>query len=99
MRPSILLAQKTQDLKELFARYPFAANPRIFGSVARGEDTEDSDLDIMITYPVGTCLFTLGGLQNDIEELFPSIKINLINERHYPDTATSLMNLIYERKH
>ncbi|PMC17782.1 Nucleotidyltransferase domain [Oligella urethralis] len=99
MKPSELLKQNYSKLLELFAKYPEIEKARVFGSVSRGEDTEDSDLDIMITYPVGTCLFTLGGLQNDIEELFPSIKIDLINERHYPDTATSLMHLIYERKH
>ena len=25
-----------------------ASNPRVFGSVARGEDTDDSDIDILI---------------------------------------------------
>lgn len=99
MRPSELLKINYKELLALFAKYPEIEKASIFGSVSRGEDTESSDLDIMISYPVGTCLFTLGGLQNDIEELFPSVKIDLINERHYPDTPTAYLDLIYEKKH
>ena len=98
MRPSELLKENYDKLIDVFSKYPEIKKAQVFGSVARGEDTENSDLDIMITYPAGTCLFTLGGLQYDIEELFPTLKVDLINERHYPETAkTSPMNLIYER--
>ncbi|SUA61666.1 Nucleotidyltransferase domain [Oligella urethralis] len=92
MRPSILLAQKTQDLKELFARYPFAANPRIFGSVARGEDTEDSDLDIMVDIEPFTSLFAVARLQNELEELFPQIKIDLIDSHSFKDKLDQKIN-------
>ena len=83
MRPSILLAQKTQELKALFARYPFAANPRIFGSVARGEDTETSDLDILVDIQPFTSLFAVARLQNELEELLPQLKIDLIDSHSF----------------
>lgn len=46
-----------------------ARNPRVFGSVARGEDTEESDLDLWIDAPPGFTLFDLGGLIADLQEL------------------------------
>jgi len=46
-----------------------AANPRVFGSVLRGTDTEGSDLDLLVDALPGTTLFDLGGLQQALEEL------------------------------
>jgi predicted nucleotidyltransferase len=43
------------------------ANPRVFGSVLRGEDTEGSDLDILVDPAPRTSLLDLAGLQIDIE--------------------------------
>lgn len=83
MRPSILLAHKHQELKSIFSRYPFATNPRIFGSVARGEDNENSDLDIMIDILPFTSLFAVARLQDELECLFPEIKIDLIDAKSF----------------
>jgi predicted nucleotidyltransferase len=47
MRPSEALAKHREEVLAILARYP-VSNPRVFGSVARGEDTEASDLDILI---------------------------------------------------
>ncbi len=83
MKPSILVEQKFQELKAIFAKYPFAMNPRIFGSVARGEDTENSDLDILVDIKPFTSLFAIGSLQNELEELFPQLKIDLIDSHSF----------------
>ena len=37
MRPSEALARNLDEVLEIIARYP-VTNPRVFGSVARGED-------------------------------------------------------------
>ena len=34
-----------------------ASHVRVFGSVARGEDTEDSDVDFLVEFPEGYDLF------------------------------------------
>ncbi|MFL5166619.1 MAG: nucleotidyltransferase family protein, partial [Microvirga sp.] len=47
MRPSEILALKADEIREIIARYP-VRNPRIFGSAARGEDAEGSDLDLLV---------------------------------------------------
>ena len=46
-----------------------AGNVRIFGSVARGEDTESSDVDILVDIGPGLGLFGLARLQRDLEGL------------------------------
>lgn len=47
MRPSEALKKHREEVLAIIARYP-VSNPRIFGSVARGEDEEGSDLDILV---------------------------------------------------
>lgn len=40
----------------------------LFGSVVRGDDTKDSDIDILIKAPEEMSLFDLAGLQTDLQE-------------------------------
>jgi predicted nucleotidyltransferase len=47
MRPSEALAKHRDEVLEIISRYP-VSNPRVFGSAARGEDVEGSDLDILV---------------------------------------------------
>lgn len=46
-----------------------ATNLRIFGSIARGEATEDSDVDFLVEMEPGRSLLDLAGLQLDLEDL------------------------------
>jgi len=66
MRPSEALPQHRDTIRELVLRAGMA-NPRVFGSVLRGEDTEDSDLDILVDPAPRTSLLDLAGLQIEIE--------------------------------
>lgn len=42
---------------------------RVFGSVARGEEGEDSDLDLLVRLPDGVGLFALARFKHELEEL------------------------------
>lgn len=42
---------------------------RVFGSVARGTEGPESDIDLLVELPRGTGLFALGRLRRDLEEL------------------------------
>ena len=44
-------------------------NPRVFGSAARAEDNDGSDLDLLVDAFPGTTLFDLGDLQYHLEQL------------------------------
>lgn len=46
-----------------------AENVRIFGSVARGDDGELSDLDLLVTLGKNRTPFFPGGLKADLEDL------------------------------
>lgn len=68
MKPSVALDHKREEIRETIGRYP-VANPRVFGSVVRGEDGETSDLDLLVDPLPGLSLFQLGGLQTHLERL------------------------------
>lgn len=44
-------------------------NLRVFGSVARGEDHADSDVDLLADLPSGLSLFGLGRVEADLEAI------------------------------
>lgn len=46
-----------------------AHNPRIFGSVARGEETETSDIDLLVDLDDDVGLVSLAALQRELTEL------------------------------
>lgn len=45
------------------------SNVRVFGSVARGDETADSDVDLLVDLPEGAGLFTIARLQRELEEI------------------------------
>ena len=63
-----LLAARRDEVLRIAARYG-AHNLRVFGSVARGEEQEDSDIDLLIDLDPGRSLLDLAGLMLDLEEL------------------------------
>jgi len=46
-----------------------ACNARVFGSALRGEDTDGSDLDILIDTTPETTLFDIGAIRHELGEL------------------------------
>jgi len=56
------------EILRLAARYG-ARNVRVFGSVARGEGDEYSDVDFLVDLEPGRSLFDLGGLLIALERL------------------------------
>jgi predicted nucleotidyltransferase len=67
MRPSEVLNSNRDVIRDIVARRELS-NPRVYGSVLRGEDRLDSDLDILVDPSSTTTLFTLGGVQWELEE-------------------------------
>ena len=57
-----------------------ASNVRVFGSVARGEDDEDSDLDLLVSMPGKLSMFTIAGLGMDLEDLI-GVPVDVIPEQ------------------
>ena len=80
MLPSQLLEKHRLEVLEIMKRYPRLSNLRIVGSVARGEDTEESDIDFLVDLAPDAGLFDLGGLHEDLEELL-GVPVDVISSR------------------
>lgn len=68
MRPSEALARHREEVLSIIARYP-VSNPRIFGSVARGEDIEGSDLDLVVDAAGTFTYFDMAKLALELENI------------------------------
>lgn len=73
----------------------------VFGSFARGEAKDDSDIDIVVDFEETKSLMKIGGIQYDLEQMLgrpvdlvsrknikPSIKKNILND----------MKVLYEKR-
>ncbi|PZM13894.1 nucleotidyltransferase family protein [Rhizobium tubonense] len=86
MKPSEALEKNRQAIREATRRFN-AANPRVFGSVARGEDRPDSDLDILVDALPGSTLLSLGGLLEELEQLLKGTSVHLLTPGDFPEKA------------
>ena len=82
MRPSKALHLHRDEVRRLVEQRR-ARNPRVFGSVLHGRDSEDSDLDILVDPQPGATLFDLGGLQVALEDLL-GIRVDLLTPGDLP---------------
>lgn len=57
-----------------------AKNIRVFGSVARGEESKDSDIDILVELEKGRSLLDLSGLLMDLQQLLGR-KVDVVTEK------------------
>jgi hypothetical protein len=73
-----LLAEKREEILQLAASRG-ARNVRVFGSVARGEAREDSDIDLLVDIDSGRSLLDVVGLWLDLQELLGR-KVDLLTE-------------------
>jgi len=84
MKLKQLLEEKRKDIIEIAARHG-AYNIRIFGSVARGEDNENSDFDFLIDYDLDKISpWFPGGLLVDLEDLLDR-KVDIVTEKGLSD--------------
>ncbi len=79
MELSIILKQKREKVLETAARFG-ASNVRVFGSVARGEVDESSDIDLLVNMEPGRSLMDLGGLLVELQELLGT-EVDLVTEK------------------
>ena len=78
MNLSQLLQQKRRQVLEI-AQGHGARNVRLFGSVARGETTETSDLDLLIEMAPERTLLDIVAIKQDLEELL-GCKVDVVTE-------------------
>lgn len=74
----LLLTRRDEIL--LIAANHWADNVRVFGSVARGEDDAESDIDLVVDMQPGRSLLDLGGLWWDLNEAL-HVRVDVITEK------------------
>jgi uncharacterized protein len=67
MKPSEALRIHRNDIYRVVQQNR-AHNPRVFGSIVRGEDVDGSDLDLLVDQMPGATLFDMGAIQVELEE-------------------------------
>jgi predicted nucleotidyltransferase len=68
MKPSIALQAHREEVREVLERFRMR-EPRIFGSTSRSEDTDNSDLDILVDAPTGASLYDLAPVEMELEAI------------------------------
>lgn len=91
MKPSIALQQHREAIRQIVDRH-HARNPRVFGSVLHGEDTDKSDLDILVDTTEETSLFDIGAIRAELAELL-GVEIDVLTPGALPDRwKTDVLN-------
>lgn len=75
---SLVIENRSQILA--IAALHGARNVRIFGSVARAEADECSDIDFLVEMEPGRSLFDLGGLQVELEDILGR-RVDVVTEK------------------
>jgi uncharacterized protein len=73
-----LRAERREEILKLAERRG-AHNLRVFGSVARGEANENSDLDLLVAWEPGRSLLDHAGLVQDLQDLL-GVKVHVGTE-------------------
>jgi hypothetical protein len=82
MKPSEAFAQHRDTIRRLVLEHGMS-NPRLFGSALHGDDTDGSDLDILVDAPPRTSLFDLARLQIALEDQIGiKVDVRLPDELH-----------------
>ena len=89
MKPSIAFERHRDAIRKIVARHR-AVNARVFGSVLRGDDREDSDLDILIDPTPDTTLFDIGAIRHELLQLL-EVPVDVLTPKALPESFRSVV--------
>ena len=89
MKPSEALASNRAAIRQVVESHR-ARNARVFGSVLRGQDTETSDLDILIDPTPETTLMDVAAIQVKLQRLL-GVSVDVLTPRALPDKFRNLV--------
>jgi predicted nucleotidyltransferase len=84
MKPSDAL-QRNRDAIRLVVESHRARNARVFGSAARGEDEDASDLDILIDPTPETSLLDIGAIRHELNRAL-GVRVDVLTPKSLPET-------------
>ncbi|MGN6669391.1 MAG: nucleotidyltransferase family protein [Trinickia sp.] len=83
MKPSLALANHREDIRRVVASHR-ACNARVFGSVVHGDDSDGSDLDILIDPTPETTLFDIGAIRHELLQLL-GVSVDVLTPNALPE--------------
>lgn len=72
------LRANLREVRRVLGRHG-ASSPRVYGSVARGEEGSDSDLDLLVRLDGAATLLTLSALERELSELL-GVEVDVLTE-------------------
>ncbi len=87
MRPSEVFFQHREAIRQMVLASGMR-NPRLFGSAVRGEDADDSDLDLLVDPSPDTSLLDLAKLQVEIQQA-TGIRVDVRTPKFLPESFRS----------
>jgi predicted nucleotidyltransferase len=83
MRPSLALQTHREAIRTIALSHR-VTNVRVFGSVLTGDDTDDSDLDILVEPTSETTMMDIGAIQYELKQLL-GIAVDVLTPNALPD--------------
>jgi predicted nucleotidyltransferase len=84
MKPSEALATNRAAIRQIVESHR-ARNARVFGSVLYGQDTDSSDLDILIDPTPDTTLMDVAAIQVELQRLL-GVSVDVLTPNALPDS-------------
>ena len=89
MRPSVALLNHREAIRNIALSHR-VTNVRVFGSVVHGDDTEDSDLDLLVEPTAETTMMDIGAIRYELNQLL-GIPVDVLTPRALPDHFKSVV--------
>lgn len=83
MKPSAALEIHREAIRQIVLAHR-ASNPRVFGSVAHGDDTDDSDLDLLVDPAADASLLDIAHIQVELERRL-GVTVDVLTPRALPE--------------
>jgi predicted nucleotidyltransferase len=84
MRPSEALERHREEIRRVIESHRIG-NAWVFGSVLRGEDTEESDLDLLVAPTPETSLFDIGVIRFELRKLLLGVPVDVATPGALPE--------------
>ncbi|WP_031363023.1 nucleotidyltransferase family protein [Caballeronia sordidicola] len=82
MKPSLAFVSHREAIRRVVAAHR-ASNARVFGSVIYGDDSEGSDLDILIDPAPETTLLDIGAIRHELLQLL-GVPVDVVTPNALP---------------
>lgn len=89
VRPSVALNAHRAEVRRIVEANR-ASNARVFGSVLRGEDTEESDLDLLVEPNQGMTLLNVGTIRYRLSELL-GVQVDVLTPNALPEKFRAIV--------